>query len=270
MERHGDDKTLHCFDLEEGVKNIECIGSGKSTDVSLPKNDGRLFVDETLYCEGHHRPLLRGIMHLVCSLAFPTVLYLFIEVSRGSSRAIFASTFYIMSNMFCYGISGIYHVFQWSKEQEIKLQKLDHCGITILSVGTIVPDALLLLPFLPYGLVMISISSSLCLYACGQILRGKASMKWQMAVAIWWVLPYLLPNFMLMTSTEFTAMISTCLFQTVGAIVFATRRPNPHPPTCGYHEVFHFFVVMAGISVIICNYSIVRRYGESYWLKNHT
>lgn len=271
-----DEKTLHCVDLEEGVRSIECI-SGRRDDGGcqpstplLPKNDGRLFEDESLYCEGHHRPLLRGIMHLMCSLMLPTVLYLFIQASRGSTRAIFASTIYLSSNMFCYGVSGLYHVFSWSPKDEIRLQKLDHCGITILSVGTIVPDALLLLPLLPYGLPMLVVSVSLCTYACYGIMGGKASLKWQMIVAVWWVVPYMLPNYLLMTSTEFSAMGATCLFQLLGAVIFATRRPNPHSSTCGYHEVFHFFVVLAGVAVIVCNYSIVKRYGDSYWLETQS
>ena len=72
-----------------------------------------------------------------------------------------------------------------------------------------------------------------------------------------------------MTSTEFTALCFTCLFQLMGAVTFATRRPDPHSALCGYHEVFHFFVVLAGLSVIVCNYSIVKRHGDAYWLDTH-
>jgi hemolysin III len=161
-------------------------------------------------------------------------------------------------------------VFNWTAEQEIWLQKLDHCGITILSVGTIIPDALLLLPFFPYGFPMLVVSGGCCAYACYGIMGGKASLKWQMIVAVWWVFPYMIPNYMLMTSTEFSAMVCTCVFQLIGAIIFAIRRPNPSMHLCGYHEVFHFFVVLAGVSVVVCNYSIVKRYGDMYWLENHT
>lgn len=273
MNRTTTEKSLHCVDLEEGVGSLECMtgrhGEGCAPTPPTPMNDGRLFVDESLYCEGHHKPMLRGIMHLVCSLMIPTLMYLFVQASRGSPRAIVASVIYLSSNMFCYGVSGIYHVFHWSPEDEIWLQKLDHCGITILSVGTIVPDALLLLPLLPYGLPMLLVSSALCCYACREIMGGKASLKWQMLVAVWWVMPYLVPNYLFMTSAEFSAMVCTCFFQLLGAVTFAARRPDPHSPVCGYHEVFHFFVVLAGVSVVVCNYSIVKRYGDAYWVDVH-
>ena len=35
---------------------------------------------------------------------------------------------------------------------------------------------------------------------------------------------------------------------TVGAVVYALKRPDPWPATLGYHEVFHGLVVAAALS----------------------
>ncbi|MGF7233336.1 MAG: hemolysin III family protein, partial [Frankia sp.] len=40
------------------------------------------------------------------------------------------------------------------------------------------------------------------------------------------------------------------LFYSLGALVYATRRPDPAPRTFGYHEVFHLFTLIAAI----CHY----------------
>jgi hemolysin III len=40
---------------------------------------------------------------------------------------------------------------------------------------------------------------------------------------------------------------------TVGAVVYATRRPDPFPRVFGYHEVFHALVVVAAV----CHYAAV-------------
>jgi hemolysin III len=40
-------------------------------------------------------------------------------------------------------------------------------------------------------------------------------------------------------------LIAGGLFYTVGAIVFASKRPDPRPMTFGYHEVWHVFQVSA-------------------------
>src|SRR5256885_37610 len=37
------------------------------------------------------------------------------------------------------------------------------------------------------------------------------------------------------------------LIYTVGAVFYATRRPNPWPATFGYHEFFHAATVVAAI-----------------------
>ena len=33
----------------------------------------------------------------------------------------------------------------------------------------------------------------------------------------------------------------------LGAVVYATRRPDPAPAVFGYHEVFHALVIAAGL-----------------------
>ncbi len=35
---------------------------------------------------------------------------------------------------------------------------------------------------------------------------------------------------------------------TVGAVIYALRRPDPWPATFGFHEIFHTFVVGAAIA----------------------
>ena len=35
------------------------------------------------------------------------------------------------------------------------------------------------------------------------------------------------------------------LLYTTGALIYATRRPDPVPTVFGYHEVFHLLVVIA-------------------------
>ena len=35
------------------------------------------------------------------------------------------------------------------------------------------------------------------------------------------------------------------LAYTAGAVVYASRRPDPRPATFGYHEIFHVLVVVA-------------------------
>ena len=42
----------------------------------------------------------------------------------------------------------------------------------------------------------------------------------------------------------------------MGAVVYATRRPDPRPATFGYHEIFHSLVIAA----VACQYATVAFY----------
>ena len=43
------------------------------------------------------------------------------------------------------------------------------------------------------------------------------------------------------------------LLCSLGALVYATRRPNPSPRVFGYHEVFHLMVIAASV----CHFIVV-------------
>jgi hypothetical protein len=44
---------------------------------------------------------------------------------------------------------------------------------------------------------------------------------------------------------------------TVGAVIYATRYPDPFPLTFGFHELFHTFVVAAAICHFAACHSVV-------------
>ena len=43
----------------------------------------------------------------------------------------------------------------------------------------------------------------------------------------------------------FVLLLGGGLLHTAGAVVYATRRPDPWPRWFGFHEIFHLFVVAA-------------------------
>jgi hemolysin III len=48
-------------------------------------------------------------------------------------------------------------------------------------------------------------------------------------------------------------MVAGGLLYTAGAIVFASRRPDPRPAVFGYHEIWHAFMVAAAA----CHYAMI-------------
>ncbi len=45
----------------------------------------------------------------------------------------------------------------------------------------------------------------------------------------------------------FALILSGGVVYSIGAVVYATRRPDPRPAVFGFHEVFHALVIAAGL-----------------------
>ena len=93
--------------------------------------DKRLFSDETLYCEGLFKPKLRGKIHLLSLILFPFACWHLYQGAGGFTYPFYISAINLIGNFCCFTISGLYHVFDWSLENEIKMQKLDHFSISL-------------------------------------------------------------------------------------------------------------------------------------------
>lgn len=211
----------------------------------LKNKDGRLFPDVSLYCEGHPKPAFRGILHLFFTILLPCGLKILLNAAGNKNYvAYMASTVYICSNMWCYGMSALYHVGKWSVQTEIIFQKLDHCGVAILSTGTMIPCCLLLLPSY-IGIPFLCISVVCCCRACYHIFKLEPSVCRQVIVPCV-MLPFLPWMYIRMNCWEFGFVVGTIISQIVGLAVFVNQWPDPMPSVFGYHEIFHLFVVMAG------------------------
>ncbi len=73
--------------------------------------------------------------------------------------------------------------------------------------------------------------------------------KWIMAsicVALGWISVVAVPQIAKDIGTAGTAMLAAGgVAYTAGAVIYATKKPNPSPTVFGYHEIFHALVVLA-------------------------
>jgi hemolysin III len=46
-------------------------------------------------------------------------------------------------------------------------------------------------------------------------------------------------------------VVASGIVYSLGAAVYALKRPNPFPRVFGYHEVFHAFVVAASVLLFV-------------------
>ena len=147
--------------------------------------------------------------------------------------------------------SALYHRVHWSDIARRRMRHADHSMIFVCIAGTYTAVAGLTLPdtdaWIVLGLVW---TASLV----GIVMRfvWLDAPKWAVAlpyVAAGWIAVGAMPEFFhYLGVAGFSLMMAGGLLYTVGAVVYARRRPDPWPRVFGYHEVFHSCVVVHGLA----------------------
>jgi hemolysin III len=204
------------------------------------------------------RPTLRGLSHaaaFVASLPLGLVLVLEAKTGKGLAAAIvFAGS---VATMF--GISALYHCFNWRETPRRWLRRIDHVGVYGLIAGTYTPFGLLVLEG-HWRTVILAIVWSGALVAT--LLRfvwldAPKGISVALGIVLGWVGVVMVPQLVDAIGVEGSALVlAGGLAYTAGAFVYAFRRPDPFPSVFGFHEVFHVLVIVA----VACQYSAVAFY----------
>ena len=194
------------------------------------------------------KPKLRGVSHqwaFVVSLFTGAVLVLLAP----SGKALLAAAIYAVSVAALFGTSATYHRINWrSLSARRWMRRLDHSMIFVLIAGTYTPFALLALNGTLATAILIVVWSGalagvvlqLCWVDAPRLLSALVYL------AMGWVALAAFPQMIDRVGITGTALVATGgLLYTVGAIIYATKRPNPAPRVFGYHEVFHALVIAA-------------------------
>jgi hemolysin III len=165
-----------------------------------------------------------------------------------AGRRFWATVVYASSLSALLGVSALYHRITWSPSRRRWIGRLDHSMIHVLIAGT----------YTPFGMVALSdtLAAFLLRVAWGGAAAGITlhvlwhdAPKWVSAcvyVAMGWVGIAALPSLVAQTGwTPVALLVVGGLVYSLGALVYAVRRPDPVPAVFGYHEVFHTLVVVA-------------------------
>jgi hemolysin III len=194
------------------------------------------------------KPKLRGVSH---EWAFFVSLFLGagLIVAAETPQATLAVAIYAASLSALLGTSALYHRVEWKRPNVRRwMRRLDHSMIFFLIAGTYTPFALLALdgPLADAILAVVWIGA-----VAGAIVEMVwiEHPKWVAAlvyISIGWVAVIAFPQLWSEMGAGGTLLVAAGgLLYTVGAVVYATQRPNPNPRVFGYHEVFHLFVIAA-------------------------
>jgi hemolysin III len=191
------------------------------------------------------KPRWRGGLHLG---AFPLsiILGFGLVIAADGPEARISSAVYAFTCCLLFGVSALYHRGHWSPRTRALLQRLDHTNIFIIIAGTYTPFAVLALSGLTRELVLATVWGG-ALAGTLLNLTWPSAPRWlnvPLYVALGWVALPLIPSLVRTAGLFATALIALGgIFYTLGAAVFAGKRPDPNPAVFGYHEVFHAFTL---------------------------
>jgi hemolysin III len=194
------------------------------------------------------KPRLRGVFHQwACAAAVPFGLVL--VILAGTARARIALSVYSVSLMALFGVSALYHRVNWrSLTRHDRMRRLDHSMIFVLIAGSYTPFAVLVL----HG--PLSAAILLAVWA-GALLGVALSLVWRdmptwlrsaLYVGLGWIALAAAPQLEAAIGLLALALLGLGgVLYTLGAVVYAVRRPDPVPAVFGYHELFHILVIAA-------------------------
>jgi len=200
------------------------------------------------------KPRLRGVFHelgFYAALALGTALV--VTAHSGCPRL--AAAVFAGSVAFCFGASALYHRPMWRPPIRAWLARLDHAGVFLLIAGTYTPFGLLVMSE-GWAVPVLTIVWAGALVATLLKLFWFGAPKWLSAaigLALGWVSVAAFSQLLKVPLPGLVLVVVGGLLYTLGALVYASRRPDPVPHVFGYHELFHVLTLGA----VGCQYAAI-------------
>lgn len=190
------------------------------------------------------KPLLRGWLHAGTA---PVALVAGVLLVALAPTATLAVAVFAVASVVLFGSSAVYHRGTWSPRAAALLRRLDHSNIFLMIAGTYTPLAVLLLepPMARLLLLVVWVGAAAGIAARMLWLSAPRWFYVPIYLALGWVAVGFLPLFSRTGGPAVVWLVGLGgLAYTVGAVIYALKRPNPSPRWFGFHELFHVGTVI--------------------------
>lgn len=199
----------------------------------------------------HVKPRLRGWLHLgAIPLALVACLALLVVADDTSTRA--AVAVYTATSLLLFSVSAVYHRGSWSPGMAGFLRRLDHADIFLIIAGTYTPFAVVLLGPERGRLLLVLVWAGAL---AGVVFRlfWLGAPRWTYVaayIALGWTALFFIGDIAQAGGgLVLGLLVLGGLLYTIGAVVYATQKPDPSPRWFGYHEVFHACTIGAWLAM---------------------
>lgn len=192
------------------------------------------------------RPELRGWSHFVAAFVAVALAPLVIALAPDGTRALAA--LYAFGVVAVLGVSGFYHRVFWATPLRSFMRSLDHAMIFVFIAVTYTPVSVATLDGGARAAIL------------GVVWGGAAvgiamRLSWPQAPTWLVAVPYVVVGWAIIPVIDrvldglgpggFGLLMTGGALYTLGAGVYAFRRPDPWPDRFGFHEIFHGLVLAA-------------------------
>lgn len=210
------------------------------------------------------KPRMRGWIHLwafgVAVIAGVALVLAAVFVADRPG-AVWPTVIYSLTVCGVFGVSALYHRVHWNDPRaRMWMKRADHSMIFVFIAGSYTPFAMLALP--P------ATGRTLLIVVWAGALAGVAlKMLWPTAPRWVGVPLYLLLGWAIVPvagdlvdeagMVPMLLLLVGGLLYSAGAILYATKWPDPWPSTFGYHEFFHAATVLAALCHAVAVWLVV-------------
>lgn len=171
-------------------------------------------------------------------------LFLLVITPTVESRA--GVAVYVGSAVLLFGVSAAYHLGAGGTRTNAFLRRLDHANIYLFIAGSYTPFAVELPEYGPLLLILVW---TIAIAGTTISVAWRSAPRWLVVgsyLALGWVAVLFLPLLWGAFGPGIVALIAVGgILYSAGAVVYARKKPDPHPGWFGYHEVFHSFTIAA-------------------------
>ena len=193
------------------------------------------------------KPLLRGWSHVIAFGVVAVLGVILLAVSDVSSSQRAWLFVYVLGTLAMFGVSALYHRGRWRPHALSVMKRLDHSTIFLAIAGAYTPIAATVLHGWQRPAVLGAVWGGAALGVLLEWLpfHTPRALFTAVYVVVGWAAAIALPMLWSgLGATGFGLVLGGGVAYTVGAVVYALKKPDPWPLVFGFHEVFHLCTII--------------------------
>ncbi|MBF6513143.1 hemolysin III family protein [Nocardia cyriacigeorgica] len=207
---------------------------------------------------------MRGWIHTwAVGIAAIAVIALVAAAATVSATAVWSTLVYGLTVCLLFGVSAVYHRVTWQTVRaRIRMKRADHSMIFLFIAGSYTPFALLGLPGATGRTLLIVVWAG-ALGGVALKLLWPTAPRW-VGVPLylllgWAIVPVASELYDNVGLAPLILLLVGGLIYSGGAILYATKWPNPWPEVFGHHEFFHAATVLAALAHYVAVWLVLLR-----------